>query len=139
MEPIHIFYKELPVDESNIFTANRAEEIEKEEVRFQKSKEYAVTGLFINQDIDSRLVAVTHADWQEAISNLIQKLLKEKKDPGIDLCIYNEEAFEKIIPFKKKRESEIPPIKPTFYNTTTKNKRKSNSTTIWVWMGRYQP
>ena len=139
MEPIHIFYKDLPVDESNIFTANRAEEIEKEEVRFKKSKEYAVTGLFINQDIDSRLVAVTHADWQEAISNLIQKLLKEKKDPGIDLCIYNEEAFEKIIPFKKKRESEIPPIKLTFYNTTTKNKRKFNSTTIWVWMGRYQP
>ena len=139
MEPIHIFYKEIPVDESNIFTANRAEEIEKEEVRSKKSKEYAVTGLFINQEIDSRLVAVTHADWQEAISNLIQKLLKEKKDPGIDLCIYNEEAFEKIIPFKKKRESEIPPIKLTFYNTTTKNKRKFNSTTIWVWMGRYQP
>ena len=25
MEPIHIFYKELPVDENNIFTANLAE------------------------------------------------------------------------------------------------------------------
>ena len=79
MEPIRIFYKEKPVDENNIFTANRAEEIEIEEVRFKKSKEYAVTGLSINQGIDSRLVAVTDADWQEAISNLIQKLLKDKK------------------------------------------------------------
>ena len=79
IEPIHIFYKEKPVDENNIFTANRAEEIEIEEVRFKKSKEYAVTALSINQGIDSRLVAVTDADWQEAISNLIQKLLKDKK------------------------------------------------------------
>ena len=45
MEPIHIFYKELPVNESNIFTGNLPE------VRFKKSKEYAITGLSINQDI----------------------------------------------------------------------------------------
>ena len=117
MEPIHIFYKEPPADENNIFTANVAEENEVEGVRFKKSKEYAITGLSINQDVDS--IAATDTDRQEAICNLIQKLVKEKKDPDRHLWIYNEEEFEKIFPFKNKSESEIPPIKLTFYNTTT--------------------
>ena len=56
----------------------------------------------INQDIDSRLVAVTDINRQEAISNLIQKLVTEKKDPDLDLRICNEEAFEKIILLKRK-------------------------------------
>ena len=100
MEPIHIFYRELPLDEDN--TANLAEKNEVEEVKFKKSKEYAITGLSINQDVDSDLVAVADNDRQEAISNLIQKLVKEKKEPDLDLKIYCEEAFEKIIPFEKK-------------------------------------
>ena len=86
----------------------------------KKSKEYVITGLSINQDVHSDLVSVTYTDIQEAISNLIQKLVKEKKDPDLDLRIYNEEVFEKIIPFKKKTKSEIPPMQLTFFNTTTK-------------------
>ena len=86
----------------------------------KKSKEYVITGLSINQDVHSDLVSVTYTDIQEAISNSIQKLVKEKKDPDLDLRIYNEEVFEKIIPFKKKTKSEIPPMQLTFYNTTTK-------------------
>ena len=35
------FYKELPIDENNIFTANLAEKNEIEEFQFKKSKEYA--------------------------------------------------------------------------------------------------
>ena len=94
MEPIHIFYKELPVDENNIFTTNLAEKNEVEEVRLKKSREYAFTGLSINQDIDSSLVAVTNTDRQEAISNLMRKCVKEKKDLGLGLRIYNEEALK---------------------------------------------
>ena len=62
MELAHIFNKELPIDKNNIFTANIAELDEVEEVRFEKSKEYAVTGLSFYQDIDSSLVAVTDTD-----------------------------------------------------------------------------
>ena len=43
MEPIHIFYKELSVDENNTFTADITEKNEVENVRFKKSLEYAVT------------------------------------------------------------------------------------------------
>ena len=48
MEPIHIFSKELPVGENNIFTANITEKNEVENVKFKKSLDYAVTGLSIN-------------------------------------------------------------------------------------------
>ena len=130
MEPIHIFSKELSTDKNNIFTANLAEQNEVVEVKFRKSREYAVTVLSINQDIHSDLVEVTDTDRQEAISNLTQRLVKQKKDPDLDLRMYNEEAFEKIIPSKKKYKSDIRPIKLSFYNMTTKNKKKLNSTTI---------
>ena len=63
MEPIHIFYKELLVDENNILQKYyRKNEIEK--VEFKKSAEYALTGLPINQDINSNLAAVTDTDRQ---------------------------------------------------------------------------
>ena len=91
--------------------ANLALKNEVEEVKFKKSKEYAVTGLSINQDVDSDLVAVTDTEKKEAISKLIQKLVKEKKEPDLDLRIYNEEAFEKVILFTKKTDSEVPAIK----------------------------
>ena len=125
MEPIHIFYRELPIDKNDIFTANLAEKNEVEEVKFKTSKEYVITGLSISQDIDSNVAAATDTDREEIISNLTQKLVREKKDPNLDLRSYNEEAFEKIIPFKKKTESEIPPTKLTFYNATTKKTRRS--------------
>ena len=64
MEPIHIFYKELPVDENNIFTANITAKNEVENVKFKKSLEYAVTELSINQDIGSALMTETNIDRQ---------------------------------------------------------------------------
>ena len=123
MEPIYIFYRELPLDENNISTASLTEKNEIEEVRLKKSKEYAITGLSINQDINSALVAVADIEKQEAISNLIQKLVKEKKEPDLDLKIYFEEAFEKVIPFDKKGSFKVPNQKLTYYNTTTKKTR----------------
>ena len=72
MEAIHIFYKELPVDENNIFTADITEKNEVENVRFKKLLEYVVTRLSINQDIGSALVTVTDIDWKIFLSNNIQ-------------------------------------------------------------------
>ena len=85
MEPIHIFYKELPVDENNIFIVDITEKNEEENVRFKKSLEYAVTGLSINQDTDSSLVTVTDINRQNFLSNTIQNLVKERKEPDLDL------------------------------------------------------
>ena len=80
--------------------------------------EYAATGMSINQDIDSDLLTVTDIDRQNFSSNNIQKLVKEKKEP--DLKISTPETIDIIIPFQKKSAADCPPIKLTFYNTTTK-------------------
>ena len=63
--------------------------------------EYVVTGLSINQDIGSALVSVTDIDQQNFLSNTIQKLVKEKKDPDLDLKITNPETKDIIIGLKK--------------------------------------
>ena len=36
MEPVHTFYKDLPVDENNIFVANLTEKNEVEEIKFKR-------------------------------------------------------------------------------------------------------
>ena len=59
--------------------------------------EHAFTGLSINQDIDSKVIAITDTNRLETICSLIQELVNENKDPGLDLRIGNEEIMEKII------------------------------------------
>ena len=54
----------------------------------------------MNQDTGSREVAITDTDRLETLSNLIQKLIKEKKEPNLDLVISNEETLETVIPLK---------------------------------------
>ena len=117
MEPVHIFYKDLPADENNIFIADITEKKEVENVKFKKSLEYAVTGLSINQEIGSDLVTVT-------LISSIQDLVKERKEADLDLEISKPETRSLVILFQKKSATDCPPIKLTFYNSTTKKKKK---------------
>ena len=89
MEEIHRFYKELLIDENNIFTANLAEENEVEEVRFKKSKEYSITGISVNQEVEPDLVPIVDLDNQNALSDLLRTYINKKKDPDLDFRIYN--------------------------------------------------
>ena len=118
MEPAHVFYKELPLDEKNIFSANLAENNEVEEIKFKKSKEYAVMGLSINQKVESDLVPVAHLDSQNASSDPIRNYVKKRGEPNLTLKIYNEEAFETIILFKKRSDVAVRSFKD--YDTATK-------------------
>ena len=82
------------------FVANLAEKNKTESVKLEKSKEYAITSLSINQDNNLTQVAVTDTDRLETLSNLMQKLVEEKKEPGLGLRIKNLER-ETVIPFPK--------------------------------------
>ena len=97
-----MFYKELPTDDNSIFVANLAEQNEIVSIKFKKSREYAITGLSINQDTGSTKVAITDTDRLETLSNLIQRLVK-KTEPNLDLVISNEEILETVTPFRKKK------------------------------------
>ena len=118
------FTRSFLLIKNNIFTANLAEKYDAEEVTLKKSRENVVTVLSINQDLDSKISAVCDTDRLETISNLIQKLVKNKKELDRDLRIRNEETIEKVIKFQRKTPIELLQLKLTFYNistTTTKN------------------
>ena len=48
MNPSHIYFKEIDIDQDNTFTANFAKESEIQNVIFNKDSEYGITGLNIN-------------------------------------------------------------------------------------------
>ena len=114
MEPVHIFYKDLPVDENNIFTATLTQKNEVEKVKFKKSRD------LINQDIGTDFIAVGETDRQKILSKLIQKLAKEKREPYLFLRSFNEEAIEKLIPLKRISSKEVPFMEYTFYDKRPK-------------------
>ena len=68
MGPSHIFYKELPTDEDNIFTANVDEKNEVQNVLLKKNNEYAVKGLSLNRDTDN-IIEVTDRNRKKYCKN----------------------------------------------------------------------
>ena len=122
MDPVHIFFEELEIDQDNTFTANVSQENEVENVVFKTDKEYAVIGMIIKPDItDSELVKIENT--KDKISKEIQELIKNYKDPDLTLNISNLETKTLLLPFVKKDESDLPKIKLTYFNTTTKKMR----------------
>ena len=121
MDPVHIFFKELEIDQDNTFTANVSQENEVENVIFSKDKEYAVTAMVVKPDIaDPELVQIENPKELDRISKEIQELIKNYKDPNLTLNISNPETKTLLLPFVKNDESDLPKIKLTYFNTTTK-------------------
>ena len=103
MDPVHIFFKELEIDQDNTFTANVSQENEVENVIFNTDKEYAVTGMVIKPDIaDSELVKIEYTKELDRIRKEIQELIKNCKDPDFTLSISNPETKTLLLPFVKK-------------------------------------
>ena len=124
MDPVHIFFKELEIDQDNTFTANVSQENGVENVIFNTDKEYAVTGMVTKPDIvDSELVKIENTKELDRISKEIQELIKNYKDPDLTLSISNPETKTLLLLFVKKEESDLPKIKLTYFNTTKKRMR----------------
>ena len=120
MKLTHIFYKELIADKENIFTANISQNNEVEIVKFSKFHEYDITRISIKPDIgDSSLVKVIDESKLKFLSERIQELVKNKREPDLNLTISHSETKDLIIPLKKS-ETDYPPIKLTFFNTATR-------------------
>ena len=125
MEPAHIYYKELVADKENIFIVNIAEQNEVDNVKFSKAQEYGMTRMTIISDIkDSSILKVTNERKLKALSKKIQELVKNKKEPNLDLTISNSETKDLITPFKKRSETDCSPTKLTFYSTTTRKNQE---------------
>ena len=76
MESAHVFYNEFPLDKNNIFSANVIETNEIEEIKFKKSNNYAISGVAINQEVNSGFVVLAYVGAQNALSDLIRTYSK---------------------------------------------------------------
>ena len=123
MNPSHIYFKEIEIDQDNTFTANFLKENEIENVIFNKDSEYCITGLNINSILsDEKLLKIENFKEQNKVSLEIQELIKNYKEPDLTLFMSHPETKTVEILFVKKSESDLQRIKLTYYNTkTTKN------------------
>ena len=99
MEFSHVFYKEPPVDEDNIFSANLTENNEIEQIKLKKSKIYAISGLSIDQDLKSN-VSLPNTEGRKALRDILTVYAEEKKSFNLGLKIYKEGYFDITVPFK---------------------------------------
>ena len=121
MDPSYIYFKEIKIDQDNTFTANFSEENEIENVKFNKENEYGITGLTINADLpDKKILKIENEKEQKRISEEIQNFIKEVKEPNLTLYISHSETSTIKIPFIKKNESNLPKLKISYFNTTSK-------------------
>ena len=103
MNPLNIFLKELDIDQDNTFTADISKENEVENVVFSADNKYAVTGLTINSIIsNSELLKIENVKEQKKVSQEIQDLIKNYKEPDLTLFKSNPKTKTVAIPFVKK-------------------------------------
>ena len=121
MDPSYIYFKEINIDQDNFFTADFSKENEIEEVLFNKENEYGVTGLTINSILpDEKILTIENVKEQEKISKEIQELIKNYKEPDLTFFISHPETNTITIPFVKKNESDLPKLKLSYFNTSSK-------------------
>ena len=89
--------------------------------RFNKENEYGVTGLTINSILpDEKIIKIENVKEQKRISDEIQELIKNYKEPDLTFFISHPETNTITIPFVKKNESDLPKLKLSYFNTSSK-------------------
>ena len=120
MNPVHIYFKEIDIDQNHLFTINFAKENEIENILFDGQNEYAVSRMDIKPVIkDEKIIKIESKKEQKKISEEIQELIKQNKEPNLTFIISHPETNSIKIPFVKKNETELPKKKLTFFNTNT--------------------
>ena len=104
MNPSHIYFKEIEIDQDNTFTANFSKENEIENVILNKDSEYGITGLNINSILsDGKLLKIENVKERNKVSLEIQELIKNYKEPDLTLFMSHPETKAIEIPFVKKK------------------------------------
>ena len=131
MNPVHIYFKEIDIDQNQSFTLNFAKENEIENVLFEGNNEYAVSRMDIKPVIkDEKLIIIENKIEKKKLSDKILSLIDNYKEPDLLLSISNPETKTFTIPFKK---DDSIPKKITFINETTQKAFKKN----WFYMEKW--
>ena len=115
MNPVHIYFKEIDIDQDQSFTINFAKENEIENVLFDGQNEYSVSRMNIRPVLkDEKIIIVQNKKEQKKISEEVQELIRQNKEPNLAFIISHPETNSLEIPFIKKNETELPKKKLTF-------------------------
>ena len=102
MNPVHIYFKEIDIDQNQSFTLNFAKENEIENVLFDGNNEYAVSRMDIKLVIkDEKLIIIENEIEKKKLSDKILSLIDNYKESDLSLSISNPETKTFTIPFKK--------------------------------------
>ena len=104
MDPSYIYFKEIKIDQDKTFTTSLSKDNDIEKVAFNKENEYGVTGLNINSVLpDEKILKIENFKEQEKITQEIQELIKQNKEPNLTFVISHLETKSIEIPFVKKK------------------------------------
>ena len=115
MNPFHIYFKEMDIDQDQTFTINFTKENEIENVSFDGQNEYGVSRMNIKPMLNNeKIIKIENKKEQKKISEEIQELIKQNKEPNLTFIISHPETNSIEIPFVKKNETELPKKKLIF-------------------------
>ena len=91
---------------------------------FNKENEYRVTGLTINSIFpDKKIIKIENVKEQKRISNETQELIENYKQSDLTFFISHPETNTITIPLVKKNESDLPKLKLSYFNTSSKKNK----------------
>ena len=103
MNPVHIYFKEIDIDQDQSFIINFAKENEIVNVLFDGQNEYGVSRMNIRPVLkDEKIIKVENKKEQKKISEEIQELIRQNKEPNLTFIISHPETNSLEIPFIKK-------------------------------------
>ena len=104
MNPVHIYFKEIDIDQNQSFTINFAKENEIKNVLFDGQNEYGVSRMNIRPVLkDEKIIKVENKKKEKKISEEIQELIKQNKEPNLTFIRSHPETNSIEIPFVKKK------------------------------------
>ena len=99
----HIFCRELPLDEDNIFSSNLTENNKVEQNGFETSKLCPISGLSIDQGTASN-VSLPNIEGKKTLSDILRMYVEEKNKFNLDLKTYKEDYFDITVSFVKRTD-----------------------------------
>ena len=85
MEFSHVFYKEIPLDEDNIFSANLTKNNEVVQVKFKKSKIYAIEAIEQVTKTLNLMFLYQTLKKKEALNDILRTYAEAKNKFNLDL------------------------------------------------------
>ena len=102
MNPVLISFKEIDIDQNQLFTINFSKENEIENVLFDGQNEYGVSRMNIKPVLkDEKIIKVENKKEQKKISEEIKELIKQNKEPNLTFIISHPETNSIEILFVK--------------------------------------